>query len=120
MMRALRTRTIATALLGVVGLLTTSAALAAPITIGVTNDATRRIDGLYLSLYADRSWGPDQLNAIALTSGAGVTLSNVACDGSAIVVIAEDEAGCFLYRTVPCGGDASWTITNATTRDCGR
>jgi hypothetical protein len=114
-----RIRTVAMGLLVLCGAIATPVA-AAPITITVDNNAARGIDGLYLSLYADRGWGPDQLNGTPVASGATVVVSNVDCTSGSIVVIAEDEAGCFLYRTVSCGGDASWTITNSTARDCGR
>ena len=95
-------------------------AAAPTITITVVNSGARAIDGLYLSLYADRGWGPDQLNGVALAPGASVVLSNVACTTSSIVVIGEDEGGCFLYRSVACSGDAAWTITSNAARDCGR
>jgi hypothetical protein len=120
-MRALRRGTTAAALLGlVIGSAAPAALAAPPITLTVTNGGVRSVDGLYLSLYADRGWGPDLLNGVALAPGSAVTLQSVACDAAAIVVIAEDDAGCFLYRSVPCGADASWTITSTTTRDCGR
>jgi hypothetical protein len=95
------------------------AAAGSTIAITVANTGTLSLDGVFLSLYADRGWGPDQLNGDRLASGGSVTLNDVACTSGSIVAIAEDEAGCFLYRTLSCGGDATWTISNATTRDCG-
>jgi len=99
---------------------TAGPAAAATIDITVANTGTRPIDGLYLSLSATDDWGPDQLNGVALGEGGTFVVRGVACTTGSIVVVAEDAGGCFLYRSVSCGGDASWTITNTSTRDCGR
>jgi len=119
----LRTRSVGVLLLSLsIGVLAMPrpAAAVPTITITVANSGSRSIDGLYLSLYADRGWGPDQLNGVALAPGVAFAVSNVACTTASIIAIAEDEAGCFLYRSVSCSGDAAWTITNESVRDCGR
>lgn len=115
------TRTIALAAL-VAGILAVPAtAPAGPtITLTVTNSGARAIDGLYFSLYTDRGWGDDVLDGNAVTNGGGIVLHDVDCTTASIVAIAEDEAGCFLYRTVSCDADATWTITSSSPRDCGR
>lgn len=121
-MRALRFGRTTTALLSlsVATLVASTPALAASsMTLTVENGSSRALNGVYFSLYADRGWGPDQLNGEPVSPAGSVALT-VACTGGSIVAIAEDEGGCFLYRTLSCGGDATWTITSATTRDCGR
>jgi hypothetical protein len=103
------------------GLAITGPTAAIPtISITVTNSGSRSLEGLYLSLYADRGWGPDQLNGTAVAPGTSFVVNDVACASGGIVVIAEDDGGCFLYRSVSCSGDATWTITSTATRDCGR
>ncbi|MDX6696433.1 MAG: hypothetical protein QOF02_4036 [Blastocatellia bacterium] len=87
--------------------------------ITVVNSSSREIRYLYLSPVGEDNWGPDQLNDARLTNGQSVTLSDVSCGGSEIKVIAEDSDGCFLSSVVSCGGAAQWTITNATSADCG-
>lgn len=101
------------------GLVAAEPVHAAAISITVTNGASREVTGLYLAATAQSAWGSDRLNGDFLTSNQSVTLSGVSCTGS-IVVVAEDVAGCFSYQSVGCGGDTTWTITNATPRDCGR
>lgn len=121
-MRALRFGRVTTALLSlfVTTFVASAPALAASsMTLTVDNASSRAVTGFYFSLYADRGWGPDQLNGEPVAAGGSVTLT-VACTSGSIVAIAEDEGGCFLYRTLSCGGDATWTITSSTTRDCGR
>ncbi len=94
---------------------------AAPtITLTINNTGARAIDGVYFSLYADRGWGDDVLDGNALATGGGIVLHDVDCTTPSIVAIAEDEAGCFLYQTVSCAADATWTITGSSPRDCGR
>ena len=61
----------------------------------------------------------DQLGETPISPGRSTTLSNVSCDSAEIKVIGEDQNGCFLYQIVACGGDATWTITNNATPDCG-
>jgi hypothetical protein len=108
-----------TGFLGMLGMIATGVTQAAAIDITVVNASTRDVDGLYLAATAQSAWGPDQIEAEVLAQGESVTLRGVGCP-STIVVIAEDIAGCFLYQTVGCGADATWTISNSTARDCGR
>jgi hypothetical protein len=65
------------------------------------------------------NWRPDQLNGSVIAPGSSFTLSNVSCGGATTRVIAEDQNGCFLYKIVGCGDNATWTITNDATPDCG-
>jgi hypothetical protein len=83
------------------------------------NNSNREVRHLYLSPADNDNWGPEQLHGAVIAPGASYTLSNAACDGQSIKVIAEDQNGCFLYQIVSCGDNATWTITNDATVDCG-
>jgi hypothetical protein len=98
----------------------TSGSRASATDFTVTNDASREVHGLYLSLTAQSGWGPDQLNGSALLPGGSFMLRGVTCPSQNIVLIAEDEGGCFLYQSVSCASDVLWAITSGTPRDCGR
>lgn len=88
--------------------------------IAVTNNSGRDIHHLYLSPVDRDAWGPDQLNETVLRSGQSITISDVACQGYEIKVIAEDKDGCFVYAVVSCAqANAGWTITSDMPRDCG-
>jgi hypothetical protein len=89
------------------------------ISITITNNSTGwEIQHVYLSPSNQDKWGPNQLSS-ALGPGNLVTLSGIACDQADIRVITEDQDGCFLYKTVSCSDNATWTITNGATPDCG-
>jgi hypothetical protein len=105
------------ALVGITYLATAKAVNSINITIN--NQSQRDIRHLYLAAGDPNNWGPDQLNGSTIPSGASYTLEGVACNGSSIRVIAEDQNGCFLYNNVSCGGNATWVITNDATPDCG-
>jgi len=96
------------------------AAAAATIDIAVTNTTPRAITGLYLSATTQSKWGPDNLNGTELAQGQSWVLPGVSCGQSTIVVVAEDETGCFAYQSFACSGNGTWTISSSTTRDCGR
>ena len=97
-----------------------SSARTSVISVTVTNNSTGlEIKHIFLSPTDIDKWGPDQLNDSTIAPGGSTTLSNVSCDAANIKVIAEDQNGCFLYQTVACGADSSWTITNDATPDCG-
>lgn len=87
--------------------------------ITVVNNSSREIRHVYLSPTSQENWGPDQLSSSISAGGGSYTLSNVACSQAAIKVITEDQNGCFLYQVVSCGQNATWTITNDATPDCG-
>ena len=110
--------------LTVIGILATipllsGARMATTTSITVVNNSSREIRHLYLSPSNQDNWGPDQLNGSMIGSAGSYTLSNVACSQTNIKVIAEDQNGCFLYQIVSCGQNATWTITNDATPDCG-
>jgi hypothetical protein len=111
--------------LTVIGILATvplllGARTLATTSITVVNNSSRQIRHLYLSPSNQDNWGPDQLGGSMIGSGGGsYTLSNVACSQADIKVITEDQNGCFLYQIVACGQNATWTITNEATPDCG-
>lgn len=97
-----------------------SRAYAPTTAITITNNSNREIRHVFLSAPDQNNWGPDQLGSSSIApNGGSVTLGSVSCDGSSIKVIAEDHDGCFSYQVVSCSENASWTITNDTTRDCG-
>lgn len=87
--------------------------------LNVVNNSNWQINHLYLSAVNDDNWSGDQLNGRVLSTGDSFALDNVACDSTQIKVISENTDGCFLSQTVTCGGNATWTITNAATPDCG-
>jgi hypothetical protein len=89
------------------------------ISITITNNSQREIRHLYLAQGDPNNWGPDQLGESGIPPGGTFTLSNVSCNAASIRVIAEDQNGCFLYNNVSCGDNATWTITDSATPDCG-
>jgi len=88
-------------------------------TITVTNSSNWQITHLYLSATDNNNWGPDQLNDSVLNPGSSFTISAASCSGSQIKVISEDSDGCFLAKVVDCSDNASWTIANNATPNCG-
>ena len=91
----------------------------ASINIGIVNNSNWEIRHVFLQASDQDPWSENQLNDSAIAPGALATVSNAACDGAATKVITEDKDGCFLYKTVSCGDNATWTITSAATPDCG-
>lgn len=90
------------------------------ISITITNHSSNlEIRHVYLSHLDKDDWSGDQLGETPISPGASTTLNDVSCDQAETKVIGEDQNGCFLYQIVACGGDATWTITNNATRDCG-
>jgi hypothetical protein len=88
-------------------------------TVTVVNNSSREIRHIYFSPSNQDDWGPDQLNSSVIGQGGSYTLNNVSCEGADIKIIAEDQDGCFITRTVTCSQNTNWTITNETARDCG-
>jgi hypothetical protein len=88
--------------------------------ISVINNADREIRHLYLSPVNQNSWGPDLLDGRVVKKGESFQITDAACQGYEIKVIAEDQQGCFSYGVVTCAeASTSWTITNDTPADCG-
>ena len=112
-----RMRMIVTGLLVV---LAAGPARAGTIDVTVANSGARAVTGLYLAASAQSAWGPDLLDGDYLDQSQTVTVRGVSCNAASMVNVAEDVGGCFSYQSIPCGGTATWTITNATARDCGR
>jgi hypothetical protein len=107
------------ALAGIIGTtLLAGARTAATINVTISNNSQRNVRHVYLAAGDPNNWSADQLNGSIMT-GSSATLSGVSCDGASIRVIAEDQDGCFFYRTVSCGENATWTITSNAPRDCG-
>lgn len=104
---------------GCLGVLAAGAAHAATIDVTVVNASARDLDGVYLAPSAQAGWGPDQIDGDILAQNESLTIRGIDCAAASIVVVAEDLAGCFAYQTIGCGGNATWTITSATPRDCG-
>ena len=90
-------------------------------TIAVANNSSRDILHLYLSPVDRDAWGPDLFSeGTILRVGETFTISEAACTGNEIKVIAEDRQGCFVYGLISCAqASAGWTITDATPPDCG-
>jgi hypothetical protein len=87
--------------------------------INVVNNSNRTIRNLYLSHVDADDWGGNQLGNNQISPGQSYTVTNVTWDQQQIKVVAEDQDGCFLTSVVSNGDNASWTITNDTTADCG-
>lgn len=87
--------------------------------IAVTNSSTLEIRHLYLSPTTEENWGPDQLNGATVAPNGSFTITGVSCGQGTIKVIAEDQNGCFFYKTVECSSDSTWTIASNATPDCG-
>jgi hypothetical protein len=88
-------------------------------TVVITNN-TSALEFRHLYLAPDpNNWGPDQLNGNVIGAGTTHTLNNMTCDGATTRIVVEDQNGCFLYHTVSCGENSSWTITNDAAPDCG-
>lgn len=86
----------------------------------IVNNSNQTIRSVYLSHVDQDDWSGNQLSAGAsIGPGQSTTLSNVACDGQQVKVIAENQDGCFLTTVASCGSSASWTITSQTALDCG-
>jgi hypothetical protein len=115
-------------LLAVVALSLTGLALGTKLTrartltssITIVNNSSKEIRHLFLSAPDSKIWSDDQLqDSTTITPSQSFTVSNVSCPEANIKVIAEDQDGCFLYQVVSCASEASWTITNDATPDCG-
>lgn len=89
------------------------------INITVRNNSHREIHHIYLAAGNPDNWGPDQLHGSIVPPGGSYVISDVACSGSTIRVIAEDQNGCFVYYNASCDADQTWEITDAVTPDCG-
>ena len=87
--------------------------------ITIVNNSSREIRHVYLSAPDSNNWGSDQLGSSVISANGGSVTINASCDGSSIKVIAEDHQGCFFYQVVSCSENATWTITNSATPDCG-
>lgn len=88
-------------------------------TITVTNNSSREIAHLYTSPVDRKEWSEDRLaEGDRLQNGESVTVSNVISENDQVKVIAEDKDGCFSYF-VASGDDPTWSINNATAKDCG-
>lgn len=88
--------------------------------INIVNNSNRVIRYVYLSHVGVDDWSADQLGGNGISPGQSSTVSNFSCDQQQIKIIGEDQDGCFLSTVVACGSDATWTITNDTTADCGQ
>jgi hypothetical protein len=88
------------------------------INVTITNSSQKDIKHVYVAVGSPDNWGPDCLNS-AITTGGSFTVNGIACDGSTVRVIAEDQNGCFYYNNVSCDGNATWTISDNSTADCG-
>ena len=87
--------------------------------VNIVNNSSRTISHVYLSHVGTDDWTGNQIGESAIASGQSYNMTNVACDQRQVRVIAEDQDGCFLSTVVDCGDNATWTVTNDTTRDCG-
>jgi hypothetical protein len=87
--------------------------------ITIVNNSSREVRHVYLSAPDSNNWGSDQLGSSVISANGGSVTINASCDGSSIKVIAEDHQGCFFYQVVSCSENATWTITNSASPDCG-
>ena len=96
-----------------------SRAHAPSMAINIVNNSNREIRHVFLSAPDSNNWGSDQLGSSVISANGGTVTINASCDGPSIKVIAEDNQGCFFYQVVSCSENATWTITNSSTPDCG-
>lgn len=96
-----------------------SRAYAPTTAITIVNNSNREIRHVYLSPPDQNSWGSDQLGSSVISANGGSVTINASCDGPSIKVIAEDHQGCFFYQVVSCSENATWTISNSASPDCG-
>ena len=108
------------AILGLFGALPSLLSARAETTNSITlvNNSSWEIHSIYLSPTDNDDWGANQLNNTVIRNGESFTLNDVSCDGAGIKVITEDQDGCFISTVVACG-NATVTITNDATPDCG-
>lgn len=85
--------------------------------INIVNNSGWEIRHLYISSVDQDNWSDDQLNSV-ISPGASYMLT-ATCNDSQIKVISEDQDGCFLSHVVSCADNATWTITNSETPNCG-
>lgn len=88
------------------------------VSVTIVNNSNLQFRHAYLSPVNGNNWGPDQLNGSPIGPGSSRSLS-LSCDGSSIKVVLEDQNGCFLYKTVSCSEDTTWTVANDAAPDCG-
>ena len=88
------------------------------VSLTVVNNSTKEIRYLYLSPAENENWGADQLNNSAIGTGATRTV-NFNWDPASVKLVAEDQDGCFLTKTVSVASTIEWTITNDSPRNCG-
>jgi len=96
-----------------------SRAYAPTTAITIVNNSNREIRHVYLSPPDQNNWGSDQLGSSVISANGGSVTINASCDGPSIKVIAEDHQGCFFYQVVSCSENATWTISNSASPDCG-
>jgi hypothetical protein len=87
--------------------------------ITIVNNSNREVRHVFLSAPDSNNWGPDQLGSSVISANGGSATINASCSVPSIKVIAEDQDGCFIYQVVSCSENATWTIANDATRDCG-
>ena len=93
-------------------------ARAASTSVTIVNNSSREIRNVYTSHVDRNDWSGGLLGGATIAAGHSSDVSNLACDGQQIKVIAEDQDGCFLSTVINCGASATWTITNDSARDC--
>ena len=106
------------AVLGIIAALVPHSLATAPaVTITVVNNSGWEIRNLYLSPPNTDDWSGNQLNGYI---SPGTTRAvDISWNQGTVKLVAEDQDGCFLYKTVEASGNPVWTITSDATRDCG-
>lgn len=88
------------------------------VSLTVVNNSSREIRYLYLSPAENDNWSADQLNNSGIGAGATRTV-NFNWEPASVKLVAEDQDGCFLTKTVTVASTIEWTITNDSPRNCG-
>ncbi len=117
--RTLIVASVATLVLVGLPFLSTARSLSTATNVAIVNNSNWEIRHVYLQATDQDTWSSDLLNGTAIVAGSSYTLSGIACDGQSTNVITEDKDGCFLTRSVACGSDSTWTITNDASPNCG-
>ncbi|MEL6348560.1 MAG: hypothetical protein AAFV53_35980 [Myxococcota bacterium] len=96
-----------------------TAAIAAPATVQMTNQSQYVIMELYLSPTSSNEWGPDQLGQHVIAPGDTFELSGIECTIYDVRLVgAEAGQQCTVMQVPLCAGQEQWVFTNANLENC--
>src|SRR5437660_634394 len=68
--------------------------------VSIVNNSSKEIRNVYTSHVDSDDWSADLLGEASISAGQSADVSNIACDGQQVKVIAEDQDGCFASTVV--------------------